>query len=209
MPAWQMVFAVLALYFIPLFQPFKFFFPFLVFFFSAYFLPHDTWNGLLLTASFFLLLGIKNLEFLNRRTAYQSFVLLLIFSEYFFAFRQLGNWGNFWAFAILAVPAAVFFFLARGASELICGVEAKADKRLRVAVWGVAAFLIWQIAIIMLFLPLNPAHQVALLFLWAAILFQSGIDHFCGNLNNPKLVFRLILFCALAFAVILGAGRGL
>ena len=199
-----MVLVALALYFIPIFHPFKFFFPFLVFIFSAYFLPQDYLNGLLLSAAFFLTLGIKNLEFLNRRAADQFLVLILSFIHYLFVFQLLENWDSAWSFAILVVPAALFFFLAKGAAEFICGTDGKLGKRENLAILGVAALLLWQISITVLFLPLNLAHQIAVVFLSAAILFQSAIDSFCGTLNRYKLIFRLVLFCVLVFAIMLG-----
>ena len=67
------------LFFVPLFDPLRLFLQFAVVLVIAAFLPETAFSALFLATLFFLLLGIKELVFINRRAAYETFLFILLF----------------------------------------------------------------------------------------------------------------------------------
>jgi len=165
--------------------------------FFGWTLPHTFFTACFLAVVFYLLLGIKELTFIERFTAYQVLELLLLFltSWYFFeTARSIDSGMSF--FASLA-PAAVFFFLTWNLSrrpELGGRLSVSREEKLRTFLEiGVASFILWQLALVLLFVPLGTFERSGLFlitnFFFVEILFSRGR----GVLTRPRLLFNFSL----------------
>lgn len=205
LPKWVFLLVGIYFYFFPFFRPLKLAIPFLLTIFFAVIEPQSIWQAAFFSVLFYLILGIKDLIFINRRSAYEVLVLLLLFLVFVSFFSHIDNWNRspvfFYAFAL----GAAFFFLIRGFitySETTELKEGPAIWRRELAL-GIAALLVWQISLALLFLPLNFLYQSALSFLVATIFVEVISDYLSGSLSRKKLLANFSVFFILV-VVILG-----
>ena len=207
-PFWAAAVLAVVLYLAPFFKPRQFLVPFLLLLLLAYFLPSNFWNGAALAGGMYLILGIKDLVFVNRRVAYQTLAYLLFLPTYLHLFATLKNWQNA-AFIYLFLTGLIFLIVIRAFLNYSFPLSDAAEIRKRWAIAGASALLIWQLSITLLFLPFSFWSQAAILFLAAAILLQNILDDAAGILERKKLIFRLVLFLGALAIVLLGNGWGL
>src|SRR2546422_648850 len=87
LPRWAFLFVVLYFYFVPIFHPWKLFLPFLTFLFlvfNEFVVPAGQSQlsqigfAAIIAVFFYVILGIKDLVLIDRRSAYDGLVLALI-----------------------------------------------------------------------------------------------------------------------------------
>lgn len=165
LPLWAALLAAVYFYFAPLFEARKFAFPFLVLLFLMWAEPVSFLMALVLAGVFFLLLGIKDLVFIDRSSAYEILVMLL---EALIVVRFAGRIG---AAAWVSAPAlaCVLFLLLLGFlshEQAAVPSEAARSRRLRRAVMaGAGALLFGEYLTVLSFLPLwAPYASIAAMF---------------------------------------------
>lgn len=79
LPGWAFLILSAYLYFVPFFDPWKLFLPFLVFLFLAFTGPPNPGFALILGSLFYVILGIKDLILIDRRSAYDIMILISLF----------------------------------------------------------------------------------------------------------------------------------
>ncbi len=142
-PSWIFVATTIGFYFIPIFQPLSLLWPLILALAFATTIGFGFSQTVFVVAIFFLILGIKDLVFIDRRAAYQTLVLLMLFAGALMLFfgapntsRLSSAWGAF-AFGVLAwILISEFLPYAMPAAnrveppvagESVPGVEAPAE----------------------------------------------------------------------------------
>ncbi len=107
-PSWMFVAVTIGFYFIPIFQPLSLLWPLILALAFAVAIGFGLPQTVFVVAIFFLILGIKDLVFIDRRAAYQTLVLLMLFAAALILFfgapnasRLSSAWGAL-AFGVLA-----------------------------------------------------------------------------------------------------------
>ncbi|MBI2048893.1 MAG: hypothetical protein HYT29_00400 [Parcubacteria group bacterium] len=172
LPGWAFLILSLYFYFVPVFHPWKLFLPFLVFLFLAFASPMNFGFALMLAALFYMILGIKDLIFIDRRSVYEILVLILIFLLHIWFFANLGSLPGSVSLLSAFLLSAVSCLLYR--ESLSYGnnlwFTAGPSKNGTMTLWLVW-LLISQVSLAALFLPLNFLYQSALAFFLSATLF--------------------------------------
>lgn len=199
LPLWAFFIVAAYLYLVPLFRPFRLAPPLLItLFFAAVHTP-SFWLAVLLAVLFYLILGIKDLIFIDRFSAYELLALLIVFVMLvkFFSFYS-GGFVNA-AFFASSLMAGAYFLLVRSFGDYEVNLRTGGSFPRRLNVFAAAtAFIFWQLALSLLFLPLNYFYQSAVLFVVAAVFIEWLRDYLAHNLRRSKLLWSFsILFVVL------------
>ncbi len=201
LPFWLFFVFAVYFYFVPPFQPFKIFFPFLLTIAFSFFLQQNLLSVFLVGVLFFLVLGIKNLILVHRFQSHQLMAFLLLFLGYFYFFSVFGNWGRpISSFALFAVGFS-FFFLFYELSAYTS--EKKREKK--IAISAIGAFLVFQAAAAILFLPMNRFYQTAVLFLSSVIIADIFLEYLNNGLSRKKILQDFSVFFVVATLLLAAA----
>jgi hypothetical protein len=211
LPFWLFLVVALYLYFSSLFRPFKLIFPFLVTLFFAFAEQPQFFTAILLAAIFYLILGIKDLVFIDRKSDYGILILLIMFLIFTRLFSHYENWSTRSAFFYAFAAGVSFFILFIGlsgehVSEGVAVTEAGAGSKSRLIMPAVASLAVWQITLAVFFLPLEFLYQSALAFLFAAVLLEIASDYLNNVLSRRKMLVYFSAFLTAA-VFILGSAR--
>ena len=195
LPYWLFVLVALVLFFAPFSQARKVIAPFVVLVALGAFVSPGIAMAVILGLLFWYILLIKGLYVIDRRTAYEILMLALIFFLVRGFYEHLG--------AGFTGPAPLFFALVIGAASgwlfaSFIGNFAEADPageegraasggglRRRVAAFAVL-FIIFEIMLAGLFLPLNAAYQSAVAFLLVAVVTDLAGRHLLAASGSGK-----------------------
>ncbi len=205
LPLWAFFILSLYFYLVPFFQPFKLLIPFILTLLAAAILPYGFWFAVLLGILFFLLFGIKNLILVNRFDNHQLIVFLILFLMFFVFFLNFENWQE-WAISLVSFWIGLSFFFLFNELADYSRVSGE-SKKIIVSVLG--SFLIWQAAMVILFLPLNYFYQTALLFLSSVILTDILLGYLGGIIGRRKMLVDFSIFFVIAVVILASANWGL
>ncbi len=203
-PFWTFLLIALYFYLFPFFQPVKFVFHFAVLIFFMATMSPGFAAALLFSVVFYLLLGLKDFRFIDRRSTYEAalflFVIMLASRFYFF----FGVWQMTFSVFYALLFGLLFFFLSRGLwGYSAASFELALENRSRVSRFTLA-ILLCQLMFGIAVLPLNFLYQASIFFIVAAILIESVFDYLYGALTSRRLLVDFsILFVAIA--IILGS----
>jgi len=210
LPFWLFLLIALYFYFRPFFRPLKLFFPFLMTLFFAFTGQPGFLSAVFLSVLFYLLLGIKDLVFVDRKSSHEVLIMLLMFLTLTRLFSYYGSWGAPSAFFCAFAVGIVFFILANsfaseygnGARAAVAGKPLKSEQ----IIPAIAALASWQLTLAAFFLPLNFLYQSALTFLSVAILLELISDHLGGALTRRRILVYFSAF-SVFFVLILGMAQ--
>lgn len=190
LPFWIFLFIGLYFYFVPFFQPMRHIFPFLLLLFFAFFAAPSLWFLCFLGIIFYLLLGIKDLIFINRSDAYEVASLILLFLTIYAYYNRYENWEG------AALPAGflmggVFYMLFKNILESAHSGKKELGGR---TLSGILSLLFIQFALAILFLPMNIFSQTALLFLIGFTLIEIFAHWYGGTLTTKKFFSYISIF---------------
>ncbi len=212
-PFWLFVIGALFFYFVPLFRPWRFLFPFLTVFAISLLLPATLWSALFLGALFFLLLGVKDLVFVHRFQSYEAFVFLLFAAVFLLSFQLIFSWEHFLSFALIGIDGIVF--VGAGASLLSYHRALRTPESPNegggqelLLLWT-AGFLVWQLGIALLMLPLTFFSQTAILFVFSVLLLELFVEKSEGRLTRRTLFAYAAAFFLVVVFVLTAAEWGL
>ncbi len=208
LPFW--LFLVLAAYFYlrPLFRPFQFVFPFLVFIviISPAFFDKSLWLAGLIAVGTFLVLGTKNLVLVERKSSYQIFILILLSLAFLAFFSDFQRWNGLGVVLGSFLVSLVFFLLVRNLIKYEDSVltEVSFDIWKVTAVAGLAAFLIWQALWVFLFMPFNYLSQAAALLVFSFSLIEILLAYLREDLTPRKILAHFSVFFVFMVLVLTG-----
>lgn len=198
----------LYLYFVPMFQPRKLALPFLLLLLFSYIETPSLWSAIVMSATLYLILGIKDLVFIDRVSAYELLILLIIFLGGLHLFSSLESPDHSLVFLAPLVFISIFFFLFKNflyyPEDSPSFIHGFLRER---GIWiGVlASFVLWQYLLFLLVLPLNFFYQTALIFI-IALLFLEILPYYVrGNLSRDRILANLSLSFFLSLCVVTSA----
>ena len=187
---WYVFLAVaLYFYFVPLFHPSKLLFPFLIFLFLALESPLNLGFALLLGSLFYVILGIKDLILIDRRSAYDILTLTLIFLLDIWFFFSFGDSGGYSAAvsALLLSGVVSFLFWRSLAYAHPHWLSPQEARRMRM-VSGAAWFFVSQLSLVVLFLPISALFQAILVFFLSAVVLALLSLHLESALTRNRVL---------------------
>lgn len=164
--------------------------PFLSALISAHILGQSIPAGLFLGASVFFILGLKELVFIDRKAAYAGLIFLIFFFASFLLYQNSDAWSAW--FPVKSLLFAWFFWaLSRG---FLLEAEGGLPGRTSLAL-GLLAFVFWEIATVIAFLPLDFLYQAGIIIFMGFVFFEWLIDYSRGSLyKNKILIYISLLF---------------
>lgn len=194
LPWWGFLLVSLYCYFVPFFRARELLAPFAAFLFLALAAGPGILRALYAAAVFTLILGIKELVIVNRRTAYGLLVFLLSFAAFLLLFYSFAAWAAPLSFLGLAAAAVLWRWLA------LADPEREEAPRLPLAL---AALLLFEAGTVIFFLPVSFFTQAALLFLGSVVLFEAAVNP--GRVPLRQLALWSGMYATVALLVVLFA----
>ncbi len=203
LPFWLFIILALYLYLVPFFSVRRFALPFAAVVFFAAISPKSLPLAIIFSGVFYLILGVKDLVFIERGSAYKTLVLLIAFFMFVRFFSNFDSWSGSGPFLYSLIIGLLVFLLNRG--FLSYGGDGGSYSAERFRRGGILAaisgLLVSQVAIAALFLPLNYLYQSALVFLVAALALELSFDYLGGKIVRRTILANLSIF--LVFVVII------
>ncbi len=203
LPFWLFLLLALGLYFVPLFNPGRLWWPFAAAIFFAALLAPNLWAALFLAGLFYMILGIKDLIFIRRAEAYQALVFLLFALAYLNFFARFGRTG-----AAGLLPASLGLLLLAallGKSLLRYGAAEETRFPQDPLLIALLSFLLGAWALVLVFLPLNFFFQSAILLLGTVSAFELLLAYRVRVLSRQEILLHLSVF--LSFLALALAGN--
>lgn len=189
-------------YFVPNVNSRQFLTSFLIILFFPVFLREFLGSGWFLIVSlvylavFFVLLGFKNLVFINRRPIYcflNGVLIFAIFSLFFWSDRTT-------VFFFVKYLSVFFIFLFLFKEYLSVLDESSGAQKNNLFAWSVS-FLVLQIVWALNFLPINFLNAGALTLL-IVLIFQDFVSSYLlGSIDRRLILRNITVFIALALAI--------
>lgn len=208
LPFWIFVILALYLYFVPFFDVRRFFLPFLTVIFFAAIEPKTFLFAVVFSCAFYLILGTKDLVFIDRRSAYEILTLLLSFFVFIGFFSFFDSWAGTAPFLCAFISGVLIFFLVRGFLNYGGEGDLFAVERLRTGnvAAAIVGLVVLQTMIAALFLPANYLYQSALAFLAMALAVELSLDYLRGRLTRRAILASLSIFLTF-MVIILGSAQ--
>jgi hypothetical protein len=190
--SWLFLVVAIYYYLVPLFQPRVLSAPFIFALFFAITLPFGFLSALSVGAMFFLILGIKDLILVNREIAYETLFFLLSFLAIFETYQAATSSISFWNWVALILTGALVTFLIRKLPWR--------ESRRKYSFWPAALFgtLVFELGLVLLFLPLDFLYQTAILFLFVIFSAYAMLHLRGGEARARTLVYYFISFTLFA-----------
>ncbi|RJP44175.1 hypothetical protein C4587_02200 [Candidatus Parcubacteria bacterium] len=204
LPVWIAVCAALCFYFVPAFQVRKLALSFALFLWFLAFLDPTPWRAILIASIFYLILGIKDLVLIDRASAYETLILLIVAGLFLQFFSQAEFPVGLRMLASTSLLGFLFFLLMRGFlhhPDTPPSLFRPTSGFREFFLAALGGFVIWQGAIVLLFLPINLFYQSAILFLIALVFLEVFPYHNGGRLTRGRVVMIFSAFFVLSTVI--------
>jgi hypothetical protein len=192
------------LYFVPIFRPRVLLWPFLATVVLGLSLPPGVLSALALAILFALLFGIKDLEIVGRRTAYELFVFFSLFVASLGFFRAAPHWAAGVGFIGALAVSMLFFVLA----SLLPWQGWPREHRHSASPVFLGAAMMFELAMTLLFLPIDFISQGCILFMFGVFLALIVERVREGNVAGRFLVSAFGIFIlATGFVLVLSTWK--
>jgi hypothetical protein len=228
--SWFLLVAFL-LYFFPRFQSVRYAPEFLMLVLLSLLVPQALWIVFLLSLSFFLLLGIKEMVFVRRLSIYRCLAFVILFLVLLVFFFDFTAWSgeqvpSRFVFILALLPAVCYWILLRGVvyelknqlgsggtgvsvGTLFASEAADAGHQGSFLpaslVTLLSAFMFWQLTLVALFLPLDFLHQAAVMSLVGAVFIEIIPLSISRSMNSRSVLTLAAVFLALLFVILVFA----
>jgi len=193
-PPLLFIIAALFLYFKPLFNTFSFFSSFIILLILSLSLTNGLLAAILFSFVFYIILGVKNLVFINRWRWYHLLHLSLFYSTFLLFFLS-DNTSNFFfkSFGLFLISV----FLLR---EFLKFAAADFPKRRLLISWALSLFVV-EITWVIGLLPLGFLNSANLALLSVFALGDLTLHHFRGTLGRKVVLSTAALFVLLTLLI--------
>lgn len=202
-PWWLSLFVLMGLYFIPLFQTRHLFLPFLMALVLGWVLPSNVFMGAIIAIQMYIILGVKDFIFINRKGALQVLSALFLAEAGVAVYLSPDNWllsSLIYAFLF----GVVYYFSSIKLVDMV-DEEESAFK----PVVAVFSFLLIQMAFVLNFLPIYSLYKSLLLILSAVIFFEWQNFILEKKLPKNKIISYSMFFVGLTILIFAGVSWGL
>lgn len=187
-PKWLALIWALVLYCVPWFSPRTFLIPFVITLALGLWLPATFLAVILLTAMFFVVMGLKELVFVERVQIYEGLLFFLLLVVLLSVYGRFDHWNEHMPFLWLVIPVVCFMILARDFFLYCRSVEESAAQRVSPGLLAVlGGFFLWQVSIAALLLPIAFFYEAALVFALAVVWIELGKEYLVGMLQKKTL----------------------
>lgn len=193
LPEWTSVVLALFLYFSSFFRIRHMGVPFLSALVISHVLGQNILGGLFLAVCLFFILGLKELVFIDRRSVYAALIFALLFFTSFLLYENLDAWNGWFPVKILLF-GWLFWVLSRG---FLLETEEQLPARAPLFL-GTLSFILWEIAMVIGFLPLDFLYQAGIIIFMSFVFFEWLIDYSRGTLGKNKI----LLYVSLLFILV-------
>lgn len=204
LPNWVAPAVGLFFYLFPVFRVFEMAAPFAITAFLAFTTEKSPLFAIFLAVVFYLLLALKDMRFVDKEHP-QDILSFSLLSGLFISFFSFFNGWDSFAPVILSllISFAAFFLLKAQISRRFI---AKSGSDVGLVSAAIAALMLWQLTLLMIFLPLNFVYQSAIALVFAVIVFGIVADYSSDIISKRRI---LVNFSAFLFfsAVILGSAQ--
>ena len=204
LPWWISALVLLGIYFIPIFQARNLFTPFLTAVVLGWIFPSNLLAGLVIAFQVYLILGIKDFIFINRKAAMQMLSALYLAESGIAIYLGSDNW-ILKSFIYGILFGLVYLSTSFKVLDIATHEGKKGDKSTIV----ILAFLLSQIAFGMNFLPIAPLYRSLLLILASIIFFEWQNLILFEKLSKNKIISYGIFFVGFLVLVFSGISWGL
>lgn len=189
LPEWMAWVLALVFYFSSFFRAKHMGVPFLALLIIGHLLGQNLVVAVALGFIFFLILGSKELIFIDRRGAMRAIIYSILFLGSIAFYSDLDGWA-----ASMPLKAFLFAWLFWALSRrFIAKLEAPDEKH--PLILAGSAFLLWEISAVVAFLPLDFLYQAAIVMVSIAALFEWTVAGSEGTLTrNKALLYSSFLF---------------
>lgn len=189
-PEWLGVTLVLFFYFSSFFRLKHLGVPFFSALIISHLLGQDALGGIFLAASLFLILGLKELIFIDRRSAHMTLIFMILSFASFLLYENLDAWSAWFPIKSFLV-AWLYFALVRG---FLLEAEGGFPGNTILAL-GSLAFVLWEVATVMAFLPLDFLYHAGIVIFFMFVFFEWILEYSRGSLvKNKILLYVSLLF---------------
>lgn len=204
LPWWLSLLVILGIYFIPLFQTRHLFMSFLLALILASVLPSNIFSGLVVTIQIYLILGVKDFIFINRKWAMQVLAALFLAEAGVAIYLGLDNWllGSF----VNSFLFGLVYYLVGSKLLYVSSEESKNGNKSIIVILG---FVLSQIAFAVNFLPIFYIYKSLILTLAALIFFEWQNLYFDGKLSKNKVISYAVFFIGLVVVIFSTVSWGL
>lgn len=200
-PFWAFLLIAFYFYLSPFFQPVKFALHFIVLLFFIATTPLGFWAAIFFSIVLYLLLGLKDFFFLDKRSAYEILLFLFVIMFTFRFYSYFETWSGIFSVFYIVAFGFLFFLLSHGLWGFLPISSEYAQKGSLWASLFMLSFILCQLIFAVMLLPLNFLYQTAFFFLSAAIITESVFDYLCGSLTSRRLLTNFSIF--LVFIVVI------
>jgi hypothetical protein len=180
------------LYFVPPLRSGQLFWPFFLILVLAFFWRGDAFMGLLLGVLVYLLFGIKDLIFVNRKFVLEVLSIFGLFLLSFAILERIENWFSLRAIlgsAFLAVVFGLLFRTFKNYRELPKKVEGDdGSTKIEVFMIGVTVFIVFQLAFVLIVLPVPDMYKIALFFATIVAIWEILQKYLDGMLTKRRVL---------------------
>jgi hypothetical protein len=169
-------------YFSSLFMARHMGFPLAAAFLLAHFLGQSPIVALGLGALFFIILGLKELVFIDRRLASTIMVFGLLIMAGFLLYGGEDPWSP-WLPLKALIFAGIFWTLSKRFLLIVEEPNPKHPLAL-----GAMSFILWEVALVVGFLPLDFLYQSSIAIFSALILFEWFLAYIEDRLTTNKIL---------------------
>lgn len=200
LPYWLFFILAIYFYFVPLFKPLPLAFPFSLTLILSYIVPQNFFMAVFLASIFYLTLGIKDLIFVERKDAYETLTLLLVFIMLFKFVNGFLGWVDWYLPILLFVVSVALYSLFSGFRKYNHPESTQVSGIREFLSFGLFAFFEFQLVLVTLLLPISYFYKISLVFLTAMLVSRLVFMNLSGNIRRRQLLLYFsILFVFLVF----------
>jgi hypothetical protein len=210
LPFWLFFFVALYLFFVPFPQIGSVIVPFLVLLALAWLQSPGFYAAVIFGVIFWYILLIKEFYIVDRRSAYEILLLALTYFSFRAFYLRVGaGFGPGAVFFALIVAAAIGVLFSSFVKNFGEEIEAPHDagRSLRRATSFAVFFVLFELLMTGLFLPLDFIYQSSIVFILAALFMEFSSKHLFGTNFSRR---RMLVVSSVAFVLlvlILGSAR--
>lgn len=155
---------------------------------------------------FYLILALKDLRFINRDNPRDLLAFSLLLPLFIKLFSFSGDRSGTLLVFLSFFAATAAFFLLKNIFADRAPEESKKIEKMGTIMAFAAAFLIWQLLLVLFFTPLNFIYQSSVALIFSVVIFGLASDLARETISRKSILFAVSVFLVFS-SVILGSAH--